>query len=308
MLPAATEIVCGLGAGDQLVAISHECDYPVNITHLPRITRSRLSIDTHSKDIHESVVAMLQSALSIYEVDAERLKSLNADVVITQDLCDVCAVSYDDICAALNVFSGHGIQTLSLHPLRLEDIFEDVYRIGQALGYTGQADDLCKSLKQRLDRLKNRSQDYVMKTVLMVEWLQPVMIGGLWSAQLADYCHATALASDVGKHAYTLSCEDLSKLDPDVVLIKPCGFSINKTLREIGSFPKIFPWDKWMAVKRGEVYIVDGGTYFNRSGPRIVDSADILAVCLYPDVFGDMRSKYHQQILRVRHDLATEWL
>ena len=305
LLPAATEIVCAIGACDSLVGISHECDFPEVVNDLPRVTHSRISLDLDSAAIQESVVHMVEQALSIYHVDSSALSKLVPDVIVTQDLCEVCAVSYDDVCSALENVAGDKKEIVRLHPLTLEDIFQDIITIGDALSRSQQAEILKHSLQQRLNALSERVTNYSKKTVLMLEWLHPVMIGGLWSAQLANYCGASALASQVGEHAVTLGLPELEQIDPDVVLIKPCGYSIEKTIAEIEILPQVLPWQKWSAVKSGQVYLVDGSTYFNRSGPRIVDSAEILAVCIHGKLLEDLANHYSDKIRRIKSDLSV---
>lgn len=304
LLPAATEMLYAMGAGDTLVGISHECDFPPRLPDLPRLTRSRLQVDGLSAKIHESMTALMESALSIYEVDVARLKALDPDVIVTQDLCDVCAVSYDDVCAAVRDMTGSQTRIISLHPARLEDIYDDIARVGDAVGYGNQAANLVDTLKARMTHLKDTSRRLPSRSVLLVEWLQPVMIGGLWSADLAAVVGARALASEPGAHARTLARDALAGLDPDVVVIKPCGFDLARTIEEVPRFAEYFPWAEWRAVEESRVFIVDGNAYFNRSGPRIVDSAEILAGCIHHGEFAGYRQQYAENVRRVHQDLS----
>ncbi len=305
LLPAATEMICAIGAADTLVGISHECDFPPRLPDLPRLTRSRLRVDGLSAGIHESMAALLENALSIYEVDVERLRELDPDIIITQDLCDVCAVSYDDVCAALQDVTGPGARIIRLHPARLDDIYEDIDRIGDALGRALQAANLVDTLKARMNHLRDTARRLPSRSVLLVEWLDPVMIGGLWSADLAALVGARALASEPGEHARTLGMDELAALDPDVVVIKPCGFDLARVVEEVPNFDRYFPWARWRAVDEDRVFIVDGNAYFNRPGPRIVDSAEILAGCMHHEEFSGLRMQYAAGARRVHADLTT---
>lgn len=304
LLPAATEMVCAMGAGGTLVGASHECDHPPGLADLPRLTRSRLELGGLSEKVHESVSALLEGALSIYEVDPERLAALSPDVIITQDLCDVCAVSYDDVCAAVGAMTPRDVQIVRLHPERLEDIYDDVRRIGGAIGVTQGAEDLVAGMRDRMTRLAECAGALPVRTVLLVEWLAPVMVGGLWSADLAEAAGARALASKPGEHARTLDADELAALDPDVVVIKPCGFDLERTREEVSRFAEYFPWGQWRATREESVFIVDGNAYFNRPGPRIVDSAEILAGCVHEAELAAFRRQHAGGVRRVRRDLS----
>lgn len=304
LLPAATEMVCAIGAGEMLVGISHECDFPPRLPELPRLTRSRLEISGLSAGIHESMASLVENALSIYEVDVERLRALDPDIIITQDLCDVCAVSYDDVCAALRGMTGSRARIVRLHPERLDDIYDDIGRIGDAVGHARQAASLVDTLKARMAHLRDSSRQLPSRSVLLVEWLSPVMIGGLWSAELAEVVGARALASQPGAHARTLDMDEMAALDPDVVVIKPCGFDLERVVEEVPHFDEYFLWARWRAVDEDRVFIVDGNSYFNRPGPRIVDSAEILAGCMHPEEFSGYRKQYAAGVRRVRADLT----
>lgn len=287
-----------------LVGVSHECDFPERLPDLPRLTRSRLTVDGVSEQVHESVAALAANALSIYEVDVERLRALDPDVIVTQDICDVCAVSYDDVCAAVRTMTGSGVQVVRLHPERLDDVYEDIRRVADAVGCSAQAENLIGALKARIAHLKDTSRRLPVRSILLVEWLQPVMIGGLWSADLAAAVGGRALASQPGAHARTLDMDELTGLDPDVVVIKPCGFDLPRVLNEVPRFAEYFPWAQWRAVDEGRVFVVDGNAYFNRPGPRLVDSAEILAGCLHHEDFAGYRELYAESVRRVGKDLS----
>lgn len=304
LLPAATEMLCAVGAEEMLAGVSHECDFPPGVAGLPALTRTRLNVEGVSMRIHESMTRLVENALSVYEVDVERLKALDPDIIVTQDLCEVCAVSYDDVCAAVREMTGRRARIIPLHPTRLDDLYHDILRIGDAVDRAVQADGLVETLKARMQRLADRALDLPPKTVLLVEWLQPVMAGGLWSADLAMAVGARALATEPGAHARTLSQGELAALDPDVVVIKPCGFALDRIVAEISLIPEYLPWSEWRAARAGRVFVVDGNAYFNRSGPRLVDSAEILAGCVHESEFSRFRRQYAGSVKRLQPDLS----
>ncbi|HSH43201.1 MAG TPA: ABC transporter substrate-binding protein, partial [Arenicellales bacterium] len=264
--------------------------------------RSRLSMDGLSVKIHESVTALAENALSIYQVDVERLRALRPDLIITQDLCEVCAVSYQDVCAAAGELAGAAV--LSLHPARLQDIYDDIRRIGEAVGHEPQAGRLVETLMARVNHVRDTARRLPSRSVLLVEWLEPVMIGGLWSAELASAAGARALASEPGAHARSLDRAELESLDPDVVVIKPCGFDLARIAGEVPRFGGYFPWTRWRAVQEERVFIVDGNAYFNRPGPRVVDSVEILAACMHHEEFAGFRRQHAAGVRRVHRDLT----
>jgi len=304
LLPAATEIVCAIGADDVLVGVSHECDYPARLPQLPRLTRARAQFEGLSGRIHESVTTLVEQALSIYEVDAARLAGLRPDAVLTQDLCDVCAVSGDDVRAALSGVNSSDVELLRLHPQRLEDIFQDILRVGKALQHDSQAAHVVDSLRARLAAVEEIADRLPRREVLLVEWLDPVMAGGLWSCDLAALAGARALASEPGGHARTLAMAELTAMQPDVVVIKPCGFDLARSRGEIPRLPEYLPWSSWRAAAEGRVFLVDGNAYFNRPGPRIVDSTEILAACVHPDAYPGLREQYVEAVRRILPDLS----
>jgi len=304
LLPSATEIVCAVGAATELVGISHECDFPDDIRHLPVLTRARLRPHGSSGDIDRDVRSVLQEALAVYEIELARLEATRPDVIVTQDLCDVCAVSFDDVCAAAATLVHQPIRIVNLHPTRLDDIWADVRRVGESLGRTADAAHVVADLQSRTAEITKRSLACGgHPRVISIEWIEPVMIGGMWMPELIDRAGGFPLVTRPGDHAPTLTKEALGRLAPDTVLIKPCGFPLERTLEEISLLRTSLPWESWRAVQEGRVYVADGNAYFNRPGPRIVDSLEILAACLHPEDFGDFRDKHRHSVVRLDADL-----
>ena len=303
LLPSATEIVCAVGAQDDLVGISHECDFPESVRHLPALTRARLRPVRSSREIDREVRSILQEALAVYEIELARLAEARPDVIVTQDLCDVCAVSFSDVCAATAALVQQQIRIVNLHPTRLDDIWADVGRVAEALGRERRGAEVVSDLQARTSRIRSRSSAHPKKPrVVSIEWLDPVMLGGMWMPELIEQAGGVPLVTRPSDHAPTLSKETLLALEPDVVLIKPCGFPLERTLDELDVLRAALPWDSWREAK-GRVYVADGNAYFNRPGPRIVESLEILAGCVHPEAFADFRHKHREAVVRLDQDL-----
>ena len=306
LLPSATEIVCALGAGGQLVGVSHECDHPPEVAGLPALTASRLpGGGGTSGGIDRSVRELLRAALAIYDLDVDRLAALEPDVVVTQDLCEVCAVSYGAVCAATERLAGRQVEVVSLHPRRLDDIWGDVRRVAAAVGRQEAAEALLDGLLERLGRVGRQAAGAGRPTVVSIEWLDPVMLGGTWMPELIAAAGGDPLGVAAGEQAPTLDLAALGALAPEVVVVKPCGYPVERTLAELDLLPKVLPWETWPAVAAGRVYLADGNAYFNRSGPRIVDSAELLAACLHPGRFPEHLERYRGAARRVDAGLGV---
>jgi len=304
LLPSATEIVCAVGAEGELVGISHECDFPETVRHLPALTRARLRPARTSREIDREVRTVLQDALAVYEIELARLEAARPDVIVTQDLCDVCAVSFNDVCAAAAKLVDQSVRIVNLHPTRLDDIWGDVTRVADAIGRAAQGNAAVKELQARCETITQRSRASGERPrVLSIEWLDPVMVGGMWMPELIERAGGVPLVTKPGDHAPTLTKDALRELAPDVVLIKPCGFPLDRTLEELAMLPDALPWASWRAVQESRVYVADGNAYFNRPGPRIVESLEILAACLRPDAFDDIRTRHRESVIRLDADL-----
>jgi iron complex transport system substrate-binding protein len=307
LLPSATEIVCALGAAGELVGISHECDHPSEVVGgLPALTSARLSTIGSSGEIDRSVRELLRAALAIYDLDVDRLAELGPEVIVTQDLCEVCAVSLGAVCAAMDRLAGADVEVVSLHPRRLADIWNDIRTVAAALQRQTAGEALVAQLLARLEQVERQAAAAAVRPrVVSIEWLDPVMLGGTWMPELIAIAGGDPLGVAAGEQAPTLDLAALGSLDPEVVVVKPCGYPLQRTLDELPLLPEVLPWADWPAVQSGRVFVADGNAYFNRSGPRIVDSAELLAGCLHPDHFGDHRARYHQAVRRVDADLEV---
>ena len=284
LLPSATEIVCAVGAADQLVGISHECDFPDGIRDRAVLTRSRIAGDGSSRAIDTEVRTVLRDALSIYAVDEDELAALAPDVVITQDLCEVCAVSLDDVRRAVaRLARRDDVRIVSLRPTRLSDVLGDVERVADALGRIEQGRRVRAELERRIERIAARVAPAPTRPrVASVEWIEPLMLGGTWMPDLIELAGGTAVGVAAGEPAPTIEPADLRALRPDVVLVKPCGFTLERTLRERELIGRAIAANLEPGVP---IYLADGSAYFNRPGPRLVESLEILAACVHPEIF-----------------------
>jgi iron complex transport system substrate-binding protein len=279
---SATEIVCGLGCEGFLVGRSHECDYPPSVRDLPVCTRPRFPTDGSSLEIDVHVKRLLSAGEPLYEVDAEIVRILRPDVILTQSQCSVCAVSDADLDRALA--SGPRPVIVSLAPAGLDDLWPNIHQVAMALGMPQQAGVLMRSLRSRLARLGDAAQSE-RPGVVCLEWLDPLMAAGNWVPALVDIAGGLELRGEAGKHSPTMSWKDLQTDDPDILIAMPCGFDLARTRTEMARFAADPRFAKLRAVRGWRVYITDGNQYFNRPGPRLVDSAEILAEILHGDRF-----------------------
>lgn len=221
LLPSATEIVCALGLREQLVGRSHECEFPAGLEELPVLTRSRVRVDALSGEIDRDVRRLLEHALAVYEVEVDALEQVDPTAVVTQDLCDVCAVSLEDVRGALRELGREDVTLVNLHPTRLSEVWDDVREVGRALGIPQRGEDLARELAARVAALAARTAGLPRRSVLTIEWLDPVMIGGTWMPELVAAAGGEALVTEPGQHAPTLARDQLAALRPELVLIKP---------------------------------------------------------------------------------------
>lgn len=285
LLPSATEILAGLNLTSKMVGRSHECDYPPEIMDLPICTGAKLSTNQPSAQIDADVHKLLQAALSIYEINIEVIKQLKPTHIVTQDQCDVCAVTFADVQAAVANLAQPQPQIISLQPHTLADVWEDISRVGGQLGIDSQP--IVTKLKQRVEKYQEKSQKLSQKPrVATLEWLDPLMGSGNWIPELVELAGGEDVLGTKGKPSVYLSWEELLTADPDVIIVLVCGFDLERTKAEITAIMKVNPnWQKLRAVKSDRLYITDGNAYFNRPGPRLVESIEILAEILHPDWF-----------------------
>lgn len=281
LIASATEIACALGLEDQLVGRSHECDYPPSIARLPVCTAPKFDIHGSSRDIDQRVKSLLQDATSVYRVDVDLLKNLKPDVILTQTQCEVCAVSQKDVDDALCNWLGRKPIVVSLAPTELADVWTDIQRAAAALGVEQRGQELVQRLEARMSELARKNQHANLRpTVVCLEWLDPLMAAGNWMPELVELAGGVNLLGQAGKHSPWMAWNDLVLADPEVIVALPCGYDLAKTRAEMVSLTSRPDWSTLRAVQTGRVYITDGNQYFNRPGPRLVESLEILVEIL----------------------------
>lgn len=286
LLASATEIVSALGFRDSLVARSHECDFPTDVSGLPFCTEPKIDVSGGSFDIDQRVKAVVRDGLSVYRVDSDALKSYEPDVIVTQSQCEVCAVSEKDVLEATCDWLENRPRIVTLKPDALADIWSDITRVADALDAPDRGRDLLRRLKARMGSVEEESRAQLVKpTVACIEWIDPLMAGGNWMPELVAMAGGENLFGEAGKHSPWMEWNDLKNADPDVIVILPCGFDIARARKDMPALTGQPGWNDLRAVQNGRVCVADGNQYFNRPGPRIADSLEILAEMLHPDQF-----------------------
>jgi len=295
MLPSATEIVCALGYRDAIVARSHECDYPNTIKQLPACTESKIDTQKASRDIDNQVNFIVEQGLSVYRVDGDLLKILNPDVIVTQTQCEVCAASPKDLEDALSDWTGGRPKIVSLEPNGLTDVWTDIQNVANAIGEQQRGEELVKGLLNRMSLIEEKASKFLERPkgeapidrprIACIEWLDPLMAAGNWIPELVEMLRGENVFGAAGQHSPWIEWDALCKEDPDVIVVMPCGYDISESRRNMPSLSDRPEWSSLKAVKKGTVYIVDGNQYFNRPGPRLADSLEIMAQLVSPEVF-----------------------
>ena len=286
LLPSATEIVAALGLTDAIVGRSHECDYPPEIKDRLVCTEAQLNSEKPSAQIDADVLDLVQKALSIYKIKTDVLEQLQPTHIVTQDQCDVCAVNFADVEKAVAELTQSQPKVISLQPNVLNDVWADIERVASTLGVESQS--VLTQLQSRVEVCKQKTQglsESDRPTVAAIEWTEPLMATGNWIPELVELAGGQCLFGVVGKHSPYLEWDALVKADPEVIIIMPCGFDLERTRQETMPLTHRPEWSSLHAVRSGKVFITDGNAYFNRPGPRLVDSLEILAEILHPDIF-----------------------
>ena len=286
LLPSATEIVCALGFESQIVGRSHECDFPHSIEHLPALTSPKFNPEGTSFEIDQRVKTILSEALAVYRVDADRLRDLKPDFIVTQSQCDVCAVSMREVEEAVAQWTGTRPQIVSLAPYALRDVFADMQHVGAALGVAAHATDVVGHLRDRMSAIEERvrNSDPRPRTAI-IEWIDPLMAAGNWMPELVAMAGGVNLFGKAGEHSPWMKFEEIIAADPDLILIAPCGFNMDRAAIDLPVLAARPEWPRLKAVKARKVFLGEGNQYFNRPGPRIVESLEILAEILHPELF-----------------------
>ncbi len=283
LIASASEILCALGLEERLVGISHECDHPVSITGLPRLSEPKLDPRAPSADIDQRVRDLVSEGLSIYRIDVDRLQALKPDLIVTQDQCAVCAVSLRDVEDACRLLTGLDCRVVSCEPHCLADIDADVRKIAEAAGVREAGEALIREMRATLDGVRQRTRGLERPRVACVEWMDPPMIGGGWVPELVEAAGGRPLIVDEPVRFRQVTWDEIEAADPEVVVVMPCGFPIDQTRGELnagGEVPERLA--ALEATANGRTVLVDGNAWFNRPGPRLVQSAEILEAVFHP--------------------------
>ena len=282
LLPSATEIVCGLGLRERLVGVTHECDYPTNVHNLPRVTRSAIDINASSQDIDAAVREHLQTNKALYTIDVPLLASLRPDLLVTQALCDVCAVSESDVLEALSELPGEP-ELINLEPMTLAEVFETIILVGSAAGCSEIAKIYVRSLSGRVDEVRQAAAEIRQKPrVGFLEWVDPLFNGGHWTPELIEYAGGIDCFGNKHQPSRRIDHATISDADPDVLILALCGFDETRARQELEVFKQQLDFRALRAAKSDRVYVLDGNSYFSRPGPRLVDALELLFKLLHP--------------------------
>lgn len=300
LIASATEIVHALGMGENQVGRSHECDWPPGVLDLPKLTQPKFKVSGDSAAIDKAVRDLVAQALAVYEVDPSGLLDVAPDVIVTQDQCVVCAVSLRDVEAAVCQTTGLDTRVISLKPHSLEDVMADIRTVAAALKVEARGEELVSSMQSKLQKVANLTRDHVAPRVAFIEWIEPLMSCGHWMPKLVEISGGHSLFGETGADSPTITWQQLAESDPDVIVVAPCGYEISDTERELSSLTGNPLWPGMRAVANNRVYIADGNAYFNRPGPRLVETAEMMAEMLHPSLcdFGHEGHAYY----RLRHN------
>lgn len=286
LLASATEIVAALGFGDRLVGRSHECDHPPGLDGLPPLTEPKFSLDGTSRQIDDRVKDLVHNGLAVYRVDEDMLRDLAPTVIVTQDQCQVCAASLEDVEAAVCTWTGTPARIVSHNPNCLDDLMRDFRETAAALGVPERGEALVADVSGRIAAVRERARDLPDKPrVASIEWMDPLFAAGNWMPELIEAAGGINLFGEAGVHSGEIEWDPIRAADPDVLLIIPCGFGLAEIERDMPVIEALPGWNEMTAVKTGRVYVADGHQYFNRPGPRLADSAEMLGEMLHPEVF-----------------------
>ena len=287
LLPSATEIICSLGLREHLVGVTHECDYPVDIVGLPIVTKSAIPHDASSIEIDQLVRSQLETTTALYSLNVELLDELHPDIIVTQALCEVCAVSEAEIEASISQLSKRP-RVVNLEPMCLKDVFDTLLLVGQETNQRDIAVDVVHALNTRVERVRVLTESHIKKAqypkVAFLEWIDPPFNAGHWTPELIEMAGGIDCLGNKHQPSQTTLWERIIEVQPDVMFVACCGFSMERAIQDLPILQANEGWEDLPCVKRNRVYFSDGNAYFNRPGPRLVDSLEIIANALHPDV------------------------
>ncbi|MCH6256833.1 cobalamin-binding protein [Puniceicoccaceae bacterium K14] len=286
LIASSTETLCALGFQHLLVGRSHECDYPISVSNLPACSSAKFDTNGTSSEIDDRVQNTLKEALSVYNVDIEKLQNLNPSLIITQDQCDICAVSLSDVQKAVDEKLQSNPAIISLAPNSIEDIFSGIKEIANALDEPQKGIDLVNSLSHRIEKIRSLTKTAMNKPkVACIEWIDPLIGAGNWIPEIVSSAGGVNTIGQTGRNALRLALSELERVDPEYIVAMPCGWGIEKARQEIDTLARQKFWPRLKAVKENKVFLADGNHFFNRPSPRIVESIEILAEILHPELF-----------------------
>lgn len=284
LLPSATEIVCQLGLGDQLVGATHECDYPPFVQQLPKVTKTLIPHQATSREIDALVRERLQTQAALYSLDLPVLQRLQPDLLVTQALCDVCAVAEAEVTAAACSLPGQP-RVVNLEPMRLSEVLDGIRLVADAAGIPDKATDVIAGLQQRVDRVVERNRNLTYRPrVVLLEWIDPPFTAGHWSPELVRMAGGVEGLGREGERSRTMAWDEILQFDPEFLIVACCGFNVERTLLDIPILTQYPGYRELTCVRQGQVYVIDGNAYFSRPGPRLVDSLELLAHTLHPNI------------------------
>lgn len=287
LLPSATEIICQVGLAEHLVGVSHECDYPSFVKKLPSVTGSLIPKNASSAEIDEAVRKQLNSEKALYHLDMDVLKALKPDFIVTQSLCEVCAVAEDEVLNAICELPGN-TRIINLEPMTLEDVFDTLLLVGEETNFKQQSIAAVNDLKKRVELVFDKTEKYISlesrPELVFLEWLEPPFNAGHWTPELIEYAGGISLLSNKHKPSVTLDWDLVVKAEPDVLFIACCGYDLTRTLEDMPILTGKDEWSTMKSVKQNKVYLTDGNAYFSRPGPRLVDGLEIMAHALHPSI------------------------
>lgn len=288
LLSSSTEILYALGLGDRVIAVSHECDYPSEVASKPRVTMTNVVATAASREIDTQVGAMLAAGEPLYRIDEPLLASLEPDLIITQAQCDVCAVKYVDVLDFV-ARDLHGCQVVALNPTSIDEVLADIARVAEAAGVRERAAGVMADLQRRIDVVRERTAELTpgeRPRVGCIEWIDPLYLAANWMPELIDWAGGQQPFARGGVHSQVHTWAEFVAADPECIVVMPCGFDLERTIAECEPLKQMPGWNELSAVRNRRVFATDGNAYFNRSGPRLVDSLEILARLVHPRRFG----------------------
>jgi len=292
LLPGATEIVHSLGLIDQIVGISDDCDYPPEVRNKPIISKSKISAKNYSSGaIHRKIDDHRHSGLGQYDLKESELERVNPDLILTQELCEVCAVPYSQVVKAAKIL-GDKVKIVSLEPRTLSDVLDNIRLVGSLTGTEAKSEVVVRELAKRIQYVKSRTLDVETRPrVLSVEWTDPLIAGGHWVPEMVDLAGGLDGILKTGDWSVRLAWSQIVDFDPEVIIVMPCSHNLDEASREVKTLRKIDGWHRLTAVRNGNVYAVEASSFFSRSGPRLVDGLEILAEILHGDIFHGLAPK-----------------